>query len=704
LVLIGSFCSALPGLAWADTDAPPAVQGSPSDTGQSQKGTTQLPEIVVEERSDSMLGIAESSTQGTIGAQQLEERPILRPGEVLEAMPGVIVTQHSGDGKANQYFLRGFNLDHGTDLATFVNGVPINLPSNAHGEGYTDLTFLIPELIQKIDYQKGPYFANVGDFGSAGSENIQYVQTLPAGIAKFEVGSFNYERGLVADSMKVGQGNLLFAAETVHTDGPWVVPEGYLKFNGLLTYSQGDTSQGFSASALAYHGTWGATNQVPELAVAEGLISRFGSMNPTDGGFTDRYTLEGEWHQADEHSATKVVAYAYYYNMGLWNDFTYYLVDPVHGDQFEQRDTRWVQGVRASRTYFTQWCNMPVENTFGLDVRNDVIHDGLFNTQDRMSLSTVRTDNVLETDVAPYFENKIQWLPKFRTVFGLRYDFINFDNNNTFTYATNGPNPADSGDRFAYAPEPKLSLIFGPWAKTEFYLNGGMGFHTDDARGANTTQDPTTGLPVQRALPIAQTVGGEVGVRTLAVPNLQSTLTFWVLRLQSELIFDGDTGTTVPSPDPDLRKGVEWANYYTPTKWLTIDADFADSSAHFLGNPVGGDYVPEAANVVISSGVTIHDLKGWSTSLRLRYFGPRYLTQDGTERSPSTTLLYYNISYKLNKTWTIEGDIFNLLNAKAYDIDYYYQYRLTPTSSPVSGDVFHPVEPRTFRVALTMRF
>jgi hypothetical protein len=286
----------------------------------------------------------------------------------------------------------------------------------------------------------------------------------------------------------------------------------------------------------------------------------------------------------------------------------------------------------------------------------------------------------------------------------LRYDFINFDNNNTFTYATNGPNPADSGDRFAYAPEPKLSLIFGPWAKTEFYLNGGMGFHTDDARGANTTQDPTTGLPVQRALPIAQTVGGEVGVRTLAVPNLQSTLTFWVLRLQSELIFDGDTGTTVPSPDPDLRKGVEWANYYTPTKWLTIDADFADSSAHFLGNPVGGDYVPEAANVVISSGVTIHDLKGWSTSLRLRYFGPRYLTQDGTERSPSTTLLYYNISYKLNKTWTIEGDIFNLLNAKAYDIDYYYQYRLTPTSSPVSGDVFHPVEPRTFRVALTMRF
>ena len=704
LALMGSFCSALAGLAWADTAAPQAAEASSSDTSESQKGTTQLPEIVVEERSDSMLGVAESSTQGTIGAQQLEDRPVSRPGEVLEAMPGVIVTQHSGDGKANQYFLRGFNLDHGTDLASFVNGVPINLPSNAHGEGYTDLNFLIPELIQKIDYQKGPYFANVGDFGSAGSENIQYFQTLPEGIAKLEAGSWNYERALVADSTKVGQGNLLGAMEVVHTDGPWVVPEDYLKFNGLLTYSQGDASQGFSASALAYHGTWGATNQVPELAVAEGLISRFGSMNPTDGGFTDRYTLEGEYHQADEHSATKVVAYAYYYNMGLWNDFTYFLNNSVQGDQFEQRDTRWVQGVRASRTYFTQWCNMPVENTFGLDVRNDIIHDGLFNTEDRAVLSIVRIDDVVETDVAPYFENKIQWLPKFRTVIGFREDFINFANKNDYTLATNGPNPADSGDRFAFTPEPKLSLIFGPWAKTEFYLNGGMGFHTDDARGVNTTQDPTTGLPVQRALPIAQTVGGEVGVRTLAIPNLQSTLTFWVLRLQSELIFDGDTGTTVPSPDPDIRKGVEWANYYTPAKWLTIDADFAASSAHFLDNPVGGDYVPEAANVVIATGITIHDVKGWSTSLRLRYFGPRYLTQDGTERSPSTALLYYNVSYKFNKTWTIEGDIFNLLNAKADDIDYYYQYRLTPTGPAVSGDVFHPVEPLTFRLALTMRF
>ena len=700
MVLV-SLCS----FTLAATGDAPSDQSSSPNTGASQKGTTQLPEIVVEERSDSMIGIADTSTQGTIGAQEIEDRPISRPGEVLEAMPGVIVTQHSGDGKANQYFLRGFNLDHGTDLAGFFDGIPINLPSNAHGEGYLDLNFLIPELIQKIDYGKGPYFANVGDFGSAGWENVQYFQTLPAGIAKVEIGSWNYERALLADSTKVGQGNLLGALEVVHTDGPWDVPENFMKYNGILTYSQGDASQGFSASALGYHGTWNATNQIPKLAVAEGLIDRFGNLSPTDGGLTDRYTLTAEYHQADEHSATKIMGYSYYYNMGLWNNFTFFLDDPIHGDQFEQKDSRWVQGVRASRTYFSQWCNLPVENTFGLDVRNDVISDGLLHTEDRVVLYTTRNDNVVETDVAPYWENKIQWLSWFRSVIGFREDAINFNNKNTFTFFTNGPNPADSGDRFQCTPEPKLSLIFGPWAKTEFYLNAGMGFHTDDARGANTTEDPKTGQPVSRALPIAQTKGAEVGVRTLAVPNLQSTLTFWVLDLENELVWDGDSGTTVPSGGASRRLGVEWANYYTPTKWLTIDADFATSQAHFLGNPVGGDYVPEAANVVIASGVTVHDLKGWHSSLRWRYFGPRYLTQDGSQRSSSTSLLYYNLGYQINKRWSIEGDIFNLLNAKADDISYYYTYRLQgEPAAGVSGDVSHPAEPRTFRVALIMRF
>ncbi len=736
LALIGSLCWALPGLAWADSDAAPAAQASPPNTGASQKVIAQLPEIVVQERSDSMLGIADTSTQGTIGEKELSERPISRPGEVLEAMPGVIVTQHSGDGKANQYFCRGFNLDHGTDMASFWNGIPINLPSNAHGEGYTDLNFLIPELIQKIDYGKGPYYANVGDFGSAGWENIQTVQSLPQGIAKVEFGSWGYERALLADSIKIGKDNLLGALEIAHTDGPWDVPENYVKYNGLLTYSHGDTSLGWSATALGYHGTWNATNQIPYQAVWDGLVNRFGSLSPTDGGLTDRYLLSGEWHQADEHSITKVMAYAYYYNMALWNDFDFYLPElpnipsgpnaglsysTVYGDQFEQKDTRWVQGLRGSKTYFTQWCSLPVENTFGLDFRNDIIHDTLNRTYDREVLFCVRDDSIVETDLAPYYENKIKWLPWFRTVAGLRFDFMNFDVHNNYTYATNGPNPLDSADLLRAIPEPKLSLIFGPWAKTEFYLSAGMSYHTDDARGATTNADPLTGTttsilgaPVGPVLPVAKSEGGEVGVRTLIIPNLQSSLTFWVLRLQSEEVFDGDQGSDVPSPYADLRKGIEFANFYTPTKWLTIDADFADSSAHFLDVPANnpavlggpGSYVPEASGVIISCGIYVHDVCDgrWSTGLRWRYFGPRYLTEDGTQSSPSTSLLYYNISYKINKNWVIAADIFNLLNAPCDDITYNYTYQLTPNGTPQTGDVFHAAEPRTFRISLTRYF
>jgi hypothetical protein len=352
-----------------------------------------------------------------------------------------------------------------------------------------------------------------------------------------------------------------------------------------------------------------------------------------------------------------------------------------------------------------------MENTFGLDLRNDVIHDTLNRTFDRSVFLTVRDDDIVETNMAPYFENKVQWLSWFRTILGFREDFINFNNKNLYTYATKGPQPLDSADLFRCVPEPKVNLIFGPWSKTEFYVNGGMSFHTDDARGATTLRDPLTGTttnifrnPITPAVPVAQTYGAEVGVRTLAIPNLQSSLTLWALKLQSELIFDGDAGTDIPSPYPDLRKGVEFANYYTPTKWLTIDADFADSTAHYIDHPVGGYYVPEAARMIISSGIYVHDVCGWSTGLRWRYFGPRYLTQDGTQLSSATSLLYYNLSYKISKKWLIEGDIFNLLNARTDDITYNYLFQLTPTGQPQTGDVFHAAEPRTFRVALTMFF
>ena len=271
----------------------------------------------------------------------MERRPILRPAEILEAVPGLVITQHSGPGKANQYFLRGFQLDHGTDFAVTLNDVPQNLPSHAHGQGYLDLNYLIPELVLDINYRKGPYSADVGDFSSAGSADIQYVDTLPRGIYLAEGGSYGYARTLLANSASLGNGNLLYAFEYGHEDGPWDVPDAYKKLNAVLRYSEGDRSAGWSVTATGYHGEWRATNQIAERAVTQGLIDRFGSLDPTDAGRSQRYTVVGEGHQRDADGESHIAIYGVWYYLDLFNDFTYFLTDPVHGDQFEQQDRRF---------------------------------------------------------------------------------------------------------------------------------------------------------------------------------------------------------------------------------------------------------------------------------------------------------------------------------------------------------------------------
>src|SRR5476649_575165 len=244
----------------------------------------------VENPAEDLVGIAQSASQGAITERQLEERPLMRDAEVLETVPGLIVTQHSGEGKANQYFLRGFNLDHGTDLATTLAGMPVNMPTHANGQGYTDLNFMIHELVTGVQFSKGPYYADQGDFATAGSANINYANVLERSIAHVEVGGEGYERVVLAASPQVGSGHVVAALEVAHNDGPWVHPDDYRKLNGVLRYSQGDSVNGFSLTAMGYHGLWNSTDQVPQLAIASGLIDRFGAIDPTDGGNTYRYS------------------------------------------------------------------------------------------------------------------------------------------------------------------------------------------------------------------------------------------------------------------------------------------------------------------------------------------------------------------------------------------------------------------------------
>ncbi len=652
-----------------------------------------------------MVGIANSASEGYVGQEQLKYRPINRPGEILEAVPGLIASQHSGEGKANQYYLRGFNLDHGTDFLTQIDGVPVNLTSHSHGQGWTDTNFLIPELIQSINYQKGVYYAENGDFSSAGAANIQYFKDMPQTMLKFTGGMFDYYRGLATGSHKLGDGNLLYAGEIVNNGGPWQVSNDYQKYNGVLRYSQEGEGSGWSVTAMAYKADWNATDQIPKRAVDSGLISRFGNIDPTDGGASERYSLTTEWHQQTAQSATKLMAYGLYSKLNLFSNFTYFLNDPVHGDQFNQPDNRWQTGFKGSHTIYHKLFGAESESTFGLQIRNDNINNGLYLTQARQRFSTIRQDTVWVTSASPYAENKTQWNNWLRTTFGLRFDGFRFNVSDSNIAANNG-------ERYDGLISPKMGIVLGPWADTEFYLNAGTGYHSNDGRGVNTRIDPGsvganvvgTGTPVTPAAPLVRTYGAEFGLRTTWIKGLQSTLAFWGLDIDSELVFAGDAGTTEASR-PSRRYGIEFANYYSPTDWLTLDADVSWSQTRFTKSDPIGNYIPGSIETVIASGATIHDFYGFFGGPRLRYFGPRSLIEDNSVRSQPTIMLSSMIGYEFNKTWTVQAEMFNLLNRNDSAIDYYYTSRLPGEPAAGVNDIhFHPIDPISFRMTLTAKF
>jgi outer membrane receptor protein involved in Fe transport len=644
-----------------------------------------------------LVGIAQSASQGAITARQLETRPIMRPGEVLETVPGVIISQHSGEGKANQYYLRGFNLDHGTDFATTVAGVPVNMPTHGHGHGYSDLGFLIPELVSGVQFSKGPYFADQGDFATAGAANISYTNTLARPLVRLGGGEEGFARVLVAAAPRVGNGGVLGAVEVEHNDGPWVRPDDYRKINALLRYSRGDALNGLALTGMVYSGRWNSTDQIPARAVSEGLIDRFGTIDETDGGDSYRYSGSVEWQRTHGNASTKITAFGLGYGLNLFSNFTFFLDDPANGDQFEQADQRYITGARLSHRRLTTWGGRPVQNTLGLQLRNDDITNvGLYHTKARQRLETVRQDAVVQTSLAGFAQNETEWTPWFRTLAGVRVD--------GYRFAVDAGNPANAGTEYAGLVSPKAGAIFGPWNGTELYVNAGLGFHSNDARGATITVDPISGEPADRVTPLARAKGAEVGIRSVRVPHLQTSLTLWTLSLDSELVFIGDAGTT-EAGRPSHRYGVEWANYYTPRRWLMFDGDIAISSAQFTDADPADNHIPGAVAAVVSAGATVDSLRNVFGSLRWRYFGPRALVEDNSVRSASTSLVNLEVGYRLTDTVRLSLEVFNLLNSTASDIDYFYTSRLRGEPAGGVDDIhFHATLPRTARLNLTLGF
>ncbi len=639
------------------------------------------------------VGTSDAASQGVVTQTLIENRPVLRPAEVMEFVPGLIITQHSGEGKANQYYLRGYNLDHGTDLATWVGGMPINMPTHGHGQGYLDLNFLIPELITRIDYKKGPYYADEGDFSTAGAVHIKLADRLPSNIASGSFGSFGYRRGLLAGSPEMGGGNLLYAIEYLHNDGPWKHPDDLQRLSGMLRYSRGAEDNRFGITLMAYDADWDSTDQVAKRAVDSGLIDRFGSLDETDGGKSSRYSLSGDWHRSGASGFTDASAFLINYKMNLFSNFSYFAADPINGDQFEQQDRRNVFGINAAHTWLGHWNQREMSNKIGFGLRHDDIDGvGLFATRARQRLSTVRQDDVKETAAGVFFENNTRWHEKFRTIAGLRYD--------NFRFKVDSNVAGNSGSENDSKVSPKLSLNFGPWNKTEYFINFGQGFHSNDARGTTITVDPVTGDPADKVDPLVRTRGYEFGLRTEALPGLQSSLALWQLKQDSELLFVGDAGTTEASR-PSKRTGIEWNNHYVAKPWLFFDVDVNFTRARFTDDDPAGDRIPGAPNRVITAGVTVDNLGPWFGNVNVRHFGPRPLIEDNSVKSDSTTLLNLRAGYKINKQFQVSLDVFNLLDEEASNIDYFYESQLPGEPAPVADIHFHPIERRGARLTLT---
>jgi TonB dependent receptor/Carboxypeptidase regulatory-like domain/TonB-dependent Receptor Plug Domain len=651
----------------------------------------------LEDPAANLVGVAFAASQGAVTAKHLENRPVMRAAELLETVPGLIISQHSGEGKASQYYLRGFNLDHGTDFATTVAGVPVNLPTHAHGHGYSDANFLIPELVSGVQYAKGPYFADQGDFSAAGSANINYTSAIDRFMFRPSVGQDGWTRLLVADSPRLGNGRLLYALEWGKNDGPWTRPDDYTKVNGVLRFSRGDSRNGFSLTALAYRATWDSTDQVPQRAIDAGSIDRFGLIDSTDGGDTSRYSVAADWQRSGLASVTRATAYGFRYDLDLFSNFTYFLDDAENGDQFEQTDSRLVTGGRVTHRRLGEWRGRSFQHTFGGQVRTDNIDGvGLHRTRARVRLATVREDAVMQTSGAAFYQHQYHWSPFLRTELGLRADVYHFRVDSSLAQ--------NSGASHAGIVSPKAGVVFGPFSGTEIYANAGRSFHSNDARGSTIQVSPSDGRDASRVTPLVRATGAEVGTRTVALPRTQMTVTLWTLGLESELLFVGDAGTT-EAAGASRRTGVEATAYFSPFSRLTFDLDVALSRARFTDADPGQDRIPGSVQTVVSAGAVFNEWNGLFGTARWRHVGPRPLVEDNSVRSRSTSLLNLQAGYRFGCDVRLVLDVFNALNSRASDIDYFYTSRLPgEPAAGVADRHLHPVLPRTARVSLQYGF
>ena len=657
-----------------------------------------LDEVVVTAERRRLIGTTSTASEGIVVNDELALTPAFRPGQLLETVPGLEVTSHSGEGKANQYLLRGYNLDHGTDLAVSVDGMPINNPTHAHGQGYTDLNFMITELATNIKYTKGTYYADQGDFASVGSIHLSYLDRI-ADEATVTVGTLGFQRVFTAGSFSAAGGSVLGALELQHYDGPWDSPDDQRKVNAVLRYSNGDERDGMSLTGMFYHGRWNATTDQPERAVEEGLIGRYGTLDPSDGGKAQRGSLSAQYHASTGAGQFDANAFAVNNQLTLWNNFTHFLVDPVNGDQEAQHENRVTVGGSASYKLPVQIFGVKTDLLSGGRVRYDINDVSRLPTRDRVVLTAAQnplnfseTDHVHLADLSAYEQATSHWNDWFRTVVGIREDYIHGIDSGTNT-----------GAKGASIFQPKGSLIFTVAPTTEVYVSAGRGFHSDDLRGV--TSATSTGQPGAQL--IAKQVGEEVGLRQeLLQGRMTATVAIFNLDAASETTYDPDAGQDSAGP-ASRRYGYEINFTYQALRWLEFYASYSGDHARFKtdfddGTGHVGRFLPNAPVATGSFNIYVKNLGPWSGGLEYRYLGREPLSSDNQIQGSGYGEWNGDVRYFIGDRWNVGLGLYNILGVRANAADFWYVDRLPGEPADGVADVHsHPIEPRTVRVTLS---
>lgn len=671
-----------------------------ADSDVDSGGRLQLPETVVQ--GDRPITAASSLV---VRSRDFSLRPIRRPGDILEVTPGLVVIQHAGGGKANQYYLRGFDSDHGTDVALSIDGVPINNVSHAHGQGYADVNFVIPEVVERIEVDKGPYFVKHGDFATSGAVNLVTRRVLAENSAMISAGRFDLYRGVVMGGSELGPFHTLFALEGAGQDGPFENPENYNRYK-LFTrggYEDGDWRSDLTFAS--YRGTWHASGQLPLREVRAGRLDRFGSVDPTEGGTSQRHQMSSRtvWTPDDREEAS-LFAYGVYYDLDMFSNFTFFARDPVNGDQIEQKDKRWFGGTEARYVRRVDVGGFETSFLGAAGFRGDHIGEQLNYSVQRDFLTRQTDHNVRQVNSFAYVSADTTWLPWLRTVIGLRFDDLYFDVDNNLN-STTDPTLTGQGTENEAIFSPKASIILSPIADTDVFLNYGEGFHSNDARGVVRDVDPVD--------PSAKARGAEVGVRTRLFDRLDVAAAFWMLDLDSEIVFVGDEGTTEAS-GATRRVGGELEVRYRILDWLFFDVDYTQTVAKFRFEPDQADDVPLAPRFTVNGGLTARREDGFFGSIRTRAISSRPANEDNSLRASGYTIWDLQIGKRCDvpeswtggrvKALTLKLDILNLFDHDYREAQFATDSRLQFEPDVVSDIGFTPGYPLTAIGSMTVAF